>query len=184
MKNVVQSPEYGKPPIFHPGADAPFQSTQTANRELPTPALCSRYVPPFPGLMVGVRTAGTKHRAGQQRGRAELAQPQPGAGAPSTSLFPMGGEEHPQWAQGSPCCASASPHPSAEQGELPQERAIPRRPGQPFCMLTQRRNSSEGRGRETWLAQVLGLPKAHGPTVPDSMKEVSPPDKGGGGEVL
>lgn len=134
MKNAVQSPEYGNLPIFCPGSDAPFQSTQTANREHPTPALCSRYVPPFPGLTVGVRTAGTKYqRSPGSRGRAELAQPQPGAGAPSTSLFPTGSEEHPQWAQGSLCCASASPHPSAGKGSCPRNAPSPGSLGSHFA---------------------------------------------------
>lgn len=82
---------------------------------------------------------------------------------------------------GEPVLCLCLSSPLRRQRELPQERAIPRQPGQPFCVLTQR-NSSEGRGRETWLVQVLGLPPAHGPTMPDRMKEVSPSDKGGRGE--
>lgn len=98
------------------------------------------------------------------------------------------------------CLCLSSPLRRPQQGELPQEGAISqgtaaapvrdragrteaRWPGQPFCVrmqcLTQRRSSSEGGGRETWLAQVLGLPTAHGPTMPERMQEVSPSDGGG-----
>lgn len=127
MKNAVQSPEYGNLSIFHPGADAPFQSTQTANREHPTPALCSRYVPPFPGLMVGVRTAGTKHHGspGSREGGLSWHSPSLVPGLPAHHFSPRGVRSIPSGPRGARAVPLPLLTPPQSKGSCPRNVPSP-----------------------------------------------------------